>query len=59
VFKNVKNNKRANVALILVQSYVKSIEESHLNHIVFEGEKPKEKPKENLQAVSRSQFKRV
>lgn len=59
MFKNVKNNQRTKDALKLVQSYVKSLEESHLNNLVIEKEKPKEKPKENLQAISRSQFKKV
>lgn len=56
MFKNVKNNQRTKDALKLVQSYVKSLEESHLNNLVIE----KEKPKENLQVISsRSQFKKV
>ncbi|KAL5244172.1 hypothetical protein ACI65C_011582 [Semiaphis heraclei] len=58
VFKNIKNNKRAKNALKLVQSYVKRLEESHLNNLVIVEDKPKEKPKENLQATSRSQFKK-
>lgn len=58
VFKNVKNNQRTKDALKLVQSYVKSLKESHLNNLVIEKEKPKEKPKESLQATSRSQFKK-
>ncbi|XP_060840179.1 origin recognition complex subunit 3 [Rhopalosiphum padi] len=59
VFKNVKNNQRATISLKLVQSYVKRLKESHLNNLVVENHKPKDKPKENLQATSRSQFKKI
>jgi len=46
-------------ALKLVQNYMKLINESQLN-VVIKDEKPKDlKPKENLEAVSRSQFKKV
>jgi len=38
---------------------VKRLEESHLNNLVIVEDKPQEKPKDNLQAISRSQFKRV
>ncbi|XP_001944167.2 origin recognition complex subunit 3 [Acyrthosiphon pisum] len=58
VFKNIKNNKRAKTAMKLVESYVKRLEESHLNNLVIVEDKPQEKPKDNLQAISRSQFKR-
>lgn len=58
VFKNIKNNKRTKTATKLVQSYVKRLEESHLNNLVIVEDKPQEKPKDNLQAISRSQFKR-
>ncbi|XP_015372173.1 PREDICTED: origin recognition complex subunit 3 [Diuraphis noxia] len=51
VFKNIKNNKQAKIALKLVQSYVKRLEESHLNNLVIVEDKPKEKPKENFNLV--------
>ncbi|KAL4122262.1 hypothetical protein QTP88_014629 [Uroleucon formosanum] len=58
VFKNIKNNKRTKTALKLVQNYVKRLEESHLNNLVIVEDKFQDKPKGNLQAISRSQFKR-
>jgi len=38
---------------------VKRLEESNLNNLVIVEDKPQEKPKDNLKAISRSQFKRV
>ncbi|XP_022179450.1 origin recognition complex subunit 3 isoform X1 [Myzus persicae] len=58
ILKNINNNKRAKTALKLIQSYVKRLEESHLINLVIVEDKPQEKPKDNLQAISRSQFKR-
>lgn len=56
--KNTKHNKRAKVALNVVKTYIERIEKSHLNNVIEEKSKDV-KPKENLEAVSRSQFKRV
>lgn len=38
---------------------MKRLEESHLNNLVIVEDKSQDKPKGNLQAISRSQFKRV
>ncbi|XP_050542616.1 origin recognition complex subunit 3 isoform X2 [Daktulosphaira vitifoliae] len=60
VLKNVANNKQAKSAFKFVQEYIKNIENSLLSEIVIQKEKlnDTEKPKENLEAISRSQFKR-
>lgn len=58
--KKSKHNRRAKSAFVLVQNYINRIEKSNIIDIVIEEEKPKDlKPKEDLKAVSRSQFKRV
>lgn len=58
--KKSKHNRRAKSAFVLIQNYINRIEKSNLINIVFEEEKPKDlKTKDDLKAVSRSQFKRV
>lgn len=56
--KKTKHNKQAKIALNFVKVCIERIKESHLNNVIEEKSKDV-KPKENLEAVSRSQFKRV
>ncbi|VVC34496.1 Origin recognition complex, subunit 3 [Cinara cedri] len=57
VLKELTDNERSDTALKLIQTYVKSIEESSLNNAVVEKKNDLDE-KTNLASVSRSQFKR-